>query len=236
MSETYNQAIAYHYSAYRPPLHQMILKYVFSGEETFKKGLDIGCGTGYSTIALSKYCLHVTGVDPSQSMLEEAKLHDKATYLKGAGEKLPLTNKSIDVVTFAGSLFYTKSDLLIKELKRVCRNQAIVVPYDFEVLLDEVLLQCGINLKKIESDYDHEINFSDCDDFNEIISSSEQVSLEITSTELAHILLADSNIYDAFVKKYCVSNPFPELVNELETTEKHHYLKVNIYFSKYKTS
>jgi len=234
MSNQYNQAIAFHYSSYRPPLHGMILEHVFSNKEVFSKGLDVGCGTGYSAVALAKYCLHVYGVEPGQSMLEEAKPYKNITYQQGTGEKLPLTDKSVDVVTFAGSLYYTKSDLLIKELKRVCRKPALVIPYDFKVLLDDVLLQCGINLEKTESDYDHEVNFSDSADFIEIITGNEQINLEVTATELAHILLSSSHCYEAFVEKYNVADPFPVLVKELERIKEQHYLKANIYFSKYK--
>ena len=80
MSEYYNQAVANHYSSYRPPIHKMILESVLSNEEVFSKGLDVGCGTGYSTVALAEYCLQVYGIDPSQSMLEEARPHEKITY------------------------------------------------------------------------------------------------------------------------------------------------------------
>lgn len=146
MSEQYNQATAFHYASYRPPLHSMILGYVLSTEESFRNGLDVGCGTGYSAIALTKYCTHVFGVEPSASMLAEATENKKITYQQGSGANLALPNKSVDLVTFAGSLFYAKSEELIKELKRVCHAQAVVIPYDFEVLSNDVLLQFGIRL------------------------------------------------------------------------------------------
>jgi SAM-dependent methyltransferase len=233
MSEHYNQAVATHYSSYRPPLHEMILEYVLSNEKVFNKGLDVGCGTGYSAVALAKHCLHVYGIDPSQSMLEKARPHEKITYQQGTGEDLPLPDKSVDVVTFAGSLFYTKSEQLIKELKRVCRNRALVIPYDFEVLLDDVLLQCGINLEEAGSDYEYEVNFSDSADFIEIVIGNEQIDLEVTAVELAHILLSSSQHYEAFVEKYDISDPFLVLVTELERAKEQQCLKVNIYFSKY---
>lgn len=84
----------------------MILERVLFEEEVFNQGLDVGCGTGYSAGALAKYCTHIYGIDPSQSMLEEARPHEKITYRQGRGQDLPLPDKSIDVVTFAGSLFY----------------------------------------------------------------------------------------------------------------------------------
>ena len=234
MSEHYNQVVANHYSSYRPPLHKMILEFVLSSEDVFNKGLDVGCGTGYSTVALAEYCVQVYGVDPSQPMLEEARPHKKITYQQGSGEDLPLADKSVDVVTFAGSLFYAKPELLIKELKRVCQKGALVIPYDFEVLLDDVLLQCDINLEKTASDYDHRINFSNRADFIEITVGNEQINLDVTASELAHILLSSSRRYEAFVEKYDVSDPFIILVRELERVYGQQcLLKVNTYFSKY---
>lgn len=233
MTEDYNRAIATHYSSYRPPLHQMILARVLSNEETFCDGLDVGCGTGYSAVALAKYCLRVYGVEPSQSMLGEAMPHAKITYLKGSGENLPIMDNSVDVVTFAGSLFYARSDALTKEMKRVCRSRALAIPYDFEILLNDILLQYGMSSTEIESDYNHVVNFFDSADFTEIIDGREQVSLEVKATELAHILLSDSHRYEAFVEKYGVSDPFAALTNELEATRKNHLLKAKIYYSKY---
>lgn len=234
MSEQYSQATAIHYSAYRPPLHGMILGRVLSGEEVFTRGLDVGCGTGYSAVALAQYCAHIYGIDPSQSMLQEARPHPKITYQQGTGEDLPLPDKSVDVVTFAGSLFYAKSQLLIKELKRVCRNNALIIPYDFEVLLADTLIQCGLKLEKRGSDYDHEINFSGHADFIELMRGKEQINLEVRAIELAHILLASADSYGAFVEKYDSREPFPILVSELERTKEPYNLKVNIYFSKYR--
>lgn len=236
MGEQYNQATAIHYAAYRPPLHAMILGRMLSNEEKFNQGLDVGCGTGYSAIALAKYCAQVYGIDPSQSMLDKTTPHEKITYRHGAGADLPIPDQSIDIVTFAGSLIYAKSELLIKELKRVCRTQAWIIPYDFEVLLADTLLECGLQPQQVESNYDHEINFSDCADFIELIRQKEQVNIEVTATELAHILLSSSYHYQAFLEKYAAADPHPLLVRDLKKTNQKHYLKVNIYFSKYQQS
>src|SRR5690625_4484968 len=70
--ERYDANAAAHYAAYRPPLHAMILGRVLTGNASFDIGLDIGCGTGYSAVALAKYCKFVYGIDPSPSMLNRA--------------------------------------------------------------------------------------------------------------------------------------------------------------------
>ena len=233
MSELYNQTFADHYSAYRPPLHQIILELILSGNDTFQNGLDIGCGTGYSAVALTKYCSHVYGIDPSESMLKQAALNEKITYVKGTGDSLFLQDDTIDIVTFAGSLFYAKSPELIQELKRVCKDHCTITVYDFEILFDRIFDLCGIKYNQAISGYNHKVNFSDIKEFNEIIIRNEQIKIEVTSTELAHLLLADSNIYQVFLDKYKQHDHFPSLVNELESFAQTHQLDVTIYYSKY---
>jgi len=233
MNEHYNQEIARHYSAYRPPLHPMILSYVLSKRHIFLIGLDVGCGTGDSAIALAKYCEHVYGIEPSAAMLKEVMPHEKITYKQGYGDNLPIFGKSIDVVTFAGSLFYAKSELQINELKRVCKPGSVVIPYDFKVRLDDVLHDCGISPQNTKSSYDHTVNFSDCADFTDRVVNHKQIKLLVAATELAHILLSSSNWYKEFADKYGVSNPFALLANDLERKREQYDLYVIIYYSKH---
>ncbi|HJO93106.1 MAG TPA: class I SAM-dependent methyltransferase [Victivallales bacterium] len=231
MTEKYNQIIAGHYSAFRPALHEIILEHVLTKNESFQKGLDVGCGTGYSAKALTKYCSHVYGIDPSKSMLEEATKNAKITYLQGSGKDLPVSDGSVDIVTFAGSLFYANSPSLVKELRRVCHKQTIIIPYDFEILFNDFLHKFDIDIIKSVSNYNHKINFSDNDNFTEIIACNEKTIIKVTANELAHVLLSSSYLYDLFVEKFSVSDPFNMLVNKLEN--KQHYLEVNLYYSKY---
>ena len=233
MTDLYNQAIATHYSSYRPPLHRMILERVLADAQSFRSGLDVGCGTGYSAVALARYCLHVYGVEPSPAMLARAVPHEKITYLQGSGAETSLQDKSVDVVSFAGSLFYAKSAALIAELKRVCRHRALLIPYDFEILLDDVVQQHGISLQETASGYDHRVNFSDVAGCVELVAGSEQVSLAVSSIELAHLLLSSTRRYEAFVEKYGISDPYPALAGELEARGEQHGLRAKVYFAKY---
>ena len=61
------------------------------------------------------------GLEISQPMLNAAEKHAKITYIHGAGDELgSVIVQKLDVVTFAGSLFYTKSDKLRDELAKIC--------------------------------------------------------------------------------------------------------------------
>lgn len=116
MSHEYDKTIAHHYKVYRPPLHKIILEKAINKDAKYKNGLDIGCGTGYSSVALANYCDHVTGVNPSKEMIDQAIQHKLVSYYLGSGDCLPDGIDKIDIVCFAGSLFYTKSPKLISEL------------------------------------------------------------------------------------------------------------------------
>ena len=162
MTEQYDPAVAGHYSAFRPPLHRLILERMIRPNESFQIGLDVGCGTGYSAVALTNYCDRVFGLDSSQPMLDHAQKHPKITYIYGSGDEFSqILVQAFDVVTFAGSLFYTKTDRLRNELARVCRPGGMVLVYDFEVLLNDIMTEAGMSCPPVASDYNHAVNLSD---------------------------------------------------------------------------
>lgn len=236
MNTDYNHRIATHYAAYRPPLHSIILEKVLPENSTFSKGLDVGCGTGYSTIALSKYCTNVVGIDPSQSMLDRAIKHSKINYLQGSGEDIPLPDDSVDIITLAGSLFYMDLNVVASEINRVGRKDALIIPYDFKILLDDILISLSIREEENDFEYEHSLNFSDQDGFKEILVRHEQINLEFLGDQLAHVLLSEPHLYKKFCTKYSTGNPFENLKDALVKAGNHFFIKADIYYSVYRIS
>jgi ubiquinone/menaquinone biosynthesis C-methylase UbiE len=236
MNTDYNHTIASHYAAYRPPLHKIILKKVLSGDKSFSTGLDIGCGTGYSTLALATYCSNVIGIDPSQAMLDRAIKHFKISYSKGSGEGIPLQDSSVDIVTLAGSLFYVNLEKTVSEINRVCKQGALVIPYDFRILLDDILKTLSIHVEENNLEYDYDLNFSGQKGFEEVIVKQEQISLELLGDQLAHMLLSEHHLYKRFVKKYSTKRPFENLKNELVKAGNHFFINADVYYSVYHAS
>lgn len=234
--ERYDRSAAAHYAAYRPPLHQMILRRVLSADASFSVGLDVGCGTGYSTVALSAYCGRTYGVDPSSAMLARASGHERVVYLGATAKCLPLRADSVDIVTFAGSLYYADGEAASEEIRRVCRNDALVLAYDFEVLLGQVLAGFDMESQASESDYDHRANLSGRRGFTELERGSERVRIAITASELAHVLLSDSHRSDRFARRYETTDSFPALVSDLQTAPDRATIEAAIYFSKYRVA
>ena len=119
MTSEYDSITAYHYAEYRPALHEVILSECLTGQ-SFGLGLDIGCGTGNSSIALAAYCHKVVAIDSSPAMLEAAKAHAQISYqLFGQIEQV---KGQFDIVTFAGSLPYLKSQSLVDQLNRLLKS------------------------------------------------------------------------------------------------------------------
>src|SRR5690606_7201423 len=67
--------------------------------EARKQYLDIGCGTGNYTIALANKGVVITGVDPSNLMLEVAITRSEGVnFLKATVENIPFPNEFFDGV------------------------------------------------------------------------------------------------------------------------------------------
>jgi ubiquinone/menaquinone biosynthesis C-methylase UbiE len=235
MTERYDSHAATHYAAFRPSLHGPLLIRMIRPGESFRVGLDVGCGTGYSSVALAQYCDQVFGVDPSPSMLAEGQRHPKITYIRGSGDSLDhLPVQTFDIVTFAGSLFYAKTERLRHQLIRVCSSGASILVYDFDVLLDAAMKELGVTSPVITSGYDHRVNLSGWAEFVVETSGTERLRLELTEREMAHILLADSNRYDALVEHFSCEDPFEALVNHVKRSPRMTHLDADIFFTRYR--
>jgi hypothetical protein len=168
-------------------------------------------------------------------MLDVAQRHPKITYLQGSGDALgQLPVQVFGVVTFAGSLFYAKTNRLRSELVRVCPPGGTIVAYDFEVLLNEVIAELGADCPAVASDYDHRANLSDWAEFTADSSGTERLRLDVTGREMAHLLLADSNRYDAFVRRFSNGDPFESLVGYLENSRVQMRMDADMYFTRYR--
>lgn len=107
-------------AGYYGPLHQALAQFTPSGQGI----LDVGCGEGYFTGALSG--ASIVGVDVSQPAVRlAAKAHRSALFAVASGAALPILDGSVDV---AVSVF---SPVFPDELLRVVRpggSAVIVVP------------------------------------------------------------------------------------------------------------
>lgn len=94
--------------------------------------VDLGCGTGRFTQALADfYGATVLGVDPSETMLEQAtaKAHSAAvSFARGTAESIPAPGASADLV-FSSMVFHHFTDRAqaAREIRRVLRPGGAVI-------------------------------------------------------------------------------------------------------------
>jgi len=93
----------------------------FLQPQTGKPYLDIGCGTGNYTIALSNLGINFTGVEPSEIMLEAARSAGKhVNWLAGTAEQIPAKDGSFNGVMATLTIHHWKNiGLAFKEIYRV---------------------------------------------------------------------------------------------------------------------
>ena len=220
MLSEYDQITAFHYFAFRPELHTSILNEVFEDSKKYHLGLDIGCGTGHSCIALANHCERVIGIEPSKAMLSKSIEHPSVEYLWYDGKSLEFVKNYFDVITFAGSLYYAKSQQLLNEVIRVGKPAATILVYDFELLLDEVFSLLQIRDNKVrKSDYDHQVNFSGLNQDHLLMERelSKSQSLAISYADLAHLLLSSKENYDRLLKFFGAENLYSKVSQKLQT-------------------
>jgi SAM-dependent methyltransferase len=219
MKKEYDEITAFHYASYRPFLHTEILKNCF-GNVLLESGLDIGSGTGQSAIALANFCNSVEGIEPSVDMILKAIASANVTYSIFDKTHIDFEDQSFEVITLAGSLWYAKSQNLLDEILRVSRKNALIIIYDFEILLNDILKKIGfisnVNQRNL---YNHEEDFSglNVDGLVKVKKQSEKISFIIKPAELAHLILSVKEQYLALSELYDSSRLFDAIVAKLNS-------------------
>ncbi|HEY6294988.1 MAG TPA: methyltransferase domain-containing protein [Streptosporangiaceae bacterium] len=91
--------------------------------------LDVGCGTGLSTRAVSDLAEHVVAVDASAAMLRAAARHARVGYLVAVAERIPLGDAVADLATVGAAFHWFHQPSALAELARVLRGGAVLVVY-----------------------------------------------------------------------------------------------------------
>jgi len=202
----YNSEMANHYAEYRPLLHVDIIGYFFRDVAPFNRGLDIGCGVGHSSIALSNFCVDIDAIDCSQDMLEHTIPQDEIRYQLGGVNPLPFEDRIFDVVTLAGSLPYIKSQSLVDELLRVTQLRRTIMIYDFDISLAAIFEALSLEIKP--TDYQYDTNFhgliTDPISLQDVLE--DQLYIEVSAANLVHLLLSTHEGIIAAKYKYDIDS------------------------------
>ena len=130
-----SERVALAYAFTRPPVHRHIVARVsrhFARPGPVAAALDVGCGAGLSTAALTPVATRRFGLEPHRSMLAHAgRVAPGAQFCVGRAEALPFAPGSFNLVTAAGVLNYADVGVSLREVARVLVERGLFAPYDF---------------------------------------------------------------------------------------------------------
>ncbi len=124
---------SYIYENARPTLPEypleVILRYMGHTPTTV---VDLGCGTGLSTLVWSKYCEQAVGIEPSVDMLSIAltKATDSISFINGFGHSTGQQDNSIDVVICSQSFHWMEPGATLHEVNRILKPNGIFATVD----------------------------------------------------------------------------------------------------------
>ena len=126
--------VAAGYASARPHLHGEVfarVKDLIRPAVPFPRALDVGCGTGLSSVALCGLARDVTGVDAAVPMLRQASRGDHVHYLASSAEELPFRSGSFDLIAACGSIDWVDRSRFLPRAAELLVAGGWLVPLDF---------------------------------------------------------------------------------------------------------
>ena len=121
------------YALYRPhfpaAVFEDIVTFCKSVGNKFRLAVDIGCGSGQSTLPLSPHFTQVVGIDPSASQISQTKTDAANVQFKvGKSEELfHCSNYSVDLLCAFQALHWFDTDQFYPEAARVLAPGGVLV-------------------------------------------------------------------------------------------------------------
>lgn len=142
------------YSMYRPTYPEAVYRTIIEYYDTGKRdgcnnhiAVDVGCGSGQSTLPLCNFFNRVIGYDVSEQQVASAR-KDVAnlTFKVGPGEDLTLLeDNSVDLITVAQALHWLDLDKFYKEVRRVVKPGGVFAGYGYgNNVVDNEEAQCAV--------------------------------------------------------------------------------------------
>jgi len=127
------KSVAARYAQYRPYFHPLVIEKI----KTYLKlntpvgrALDVGCGTGQSTVVLKDVADVVVGVDVSSEMLELASRQPGIEYLNASAEDLSIfEDSSFELITTSMAFHWFDHEKFLAEAYRLLKTGNWLVPY-----------------------------------------------------------------------------------------------------------
>jgi ubiquinone/menaquinone biosynthesis C-methylase UbiE len=127
------KSAAERYAKGRPYFHPQIISRVstyLSLVQPVSRAIDVGCGTGLSSVALQAVAQSVVGVDISAEMITLARSLPDLTYIVAPAERLPLIADAFDLMTVSQAFHWLGRTEFLTEARRVLHTQGWLIVYD----------------------------------------------------------------------------------------------------------
>jgi len=126
--------VAAGYASARPYLHPQVFAQVrelIGAEARPRRALDVGCGTGLSSVALLDLAEDVVGIDAALGMLRQAVHADAVSYVASGAETPPFREGSFDLVVACGSMDWINRPRFMPRAAEVLASGGWLVSLDF---------------------------------------------------------------------------------------------------------
>lgn len=120
------------YARARPRIHVTAvdkIRAVTRVTTPFSRALDVGCGTGQSSVALAAVADSIVGVDRSTEMLAHAMSNPKVTYYAAAAENIPFQDRQFDLITAGLAFHWFDAHRFLTESHRLLRRSGWLAIY-----------------------------------------------------------------------------------------------------------
>jgi SAM-dependent methyltransferase len=121
------------YAKGRPFFHPLAAKKIQTiccESGRINRALDVGCGTGQSTLALLDVADEIVGLDNSAEMLSHAGRHARIHYVEARAEELPFDDMSYGIITVGLAFHWFDRQQFMLEAQRVLQPGGWLVIYN----------------------------------------------------------------------------------------------------------
>lgn len=122
------------YAQYRPEYPDTLLDFLLSTVPEHRHAVDVGCGTGQLTQLLTRGFDNVTGIDPSETQIKNAKPHRRIDYRVAPAEQLPHNLKAINLIAVAQAAHWFNLPTFYDEAARIAAPDATIALISYGVL------------------------------------------------------------------------------------------------------
>jgi len=121
------------YAKGRPYFHPLAIKKIQAiccESGRIDRALDVGCGTGQSSVALLEIAEEIVGLDSSAEMLSHAVPHERIRFVEARAEKIPFADAAFGLMTVALALHWFEQQKFLVEAHRLLRPGGWLVIYN----------------------------------------------------------------------------------------------------------